>query len=191
MESDTSLTLENQHSRDPPLPVGINLMDCTEHITNRRVLFKGGSDWEGNWTTTHSRVIRGIAYAHLDQYPHVGETQFHGWLDRKSVDTSAFAAMHTMGNENRWDLYDYDAIEIELSVACSDEWTYTIGLEDERPIRWEGGFRATAPSESNASEEMLRKVIRFKRLETLRGDAEDLRPLDMRNIRGVGILIRG
>ncbi|PTU21226.1 hypothetical protein P175DRAFT_0493506 [Aspergillus ochraceoroseus IBT 24754] len=152
--------------------------DCSTHITERKVLFQGGCPWPGNWQTTHSRVVRGVSYSRLDSYLSLSE--FHGWLDRRSIDSAGFAAIHTMGQDHRWDLSQYDAIEVTMSR--SDDKVYTLTLEDERPIAWEGTFRPGTSGRTTS------RVIRLGRLKPRKGDPY-LRPLNLGDIRGFGIWI--
>ncbi|KAL3458901.1 hypothetical protein BJX64DRAFT_291682 [Aspergillus heterothallicus] len=159
-------------------------MDCDAHVTERRVLFQGGSVWEGNWQPTHTRVVNGISYANLNHYEHMEQSEFHGWLDRQRIDCAAFAAIHTMGPDNLWDIEDYDALEIVLGK--SDGKVYSIQLEDERPF----GFAETfAAMNAKGLMTPTRRFIRFTRLQPQCKDGKPISPLKLHEIRGFGIWI--
>ncbi|KAL2828015.1 hypothetical protein BDW59DRAFT_159971 [Aspergillus cavernicola] len=160
-------------------------MDCTEHITERKVLFDGGSRWSGNWQTAANRSVGGTSHSYLETYPHLLQTEYHGWVDRLSVDNSAFAAVHTMGTDKQWDLTGYDAIELKLGPT--DGKLYHIVIHDGRPFSWVGSFRGLLAASD--------RVIRFHRLIPMRMPLrnqpghEDPPPLNLGNIRGFGIYI--
>ncbi|KAL4787030.1 complex I intermediate-associated protein 30-domain-containing protein [Aspergillus varians] len=142
------------------------------------------SVWPGNWQGTGLRSVKSIAYVDIAHHTHIAQSEFHGWLDRDSVDNMGFASMQTTGSENTWDLSGYDAIELVLGK--SDGKIYTISLEDDRAFSWRGRFRyenvkgLTIPTT---------RVIRFTNLEPDHRDQE-MRPLDLTNIRRFELGIR-
>ncbi|KAL3450426.1 hypothetical protein BJX65DRAFT_305263 [Aspergillus insuetus] len=160
-------------------------MDCDAHVAERKVLFDGGGPWDGNWDATFSRVVHGLTYSRLDHYDSIFQTQFSGWLDRQRIDKSAFAAIHTMGSDQTWDLREYDALEIILGK--SDGKMYSIVLEDERPFAWEDTFCA---KNAKGLTTPTKRWIRFSRLQPICENGEPPMPLDLRRIKGFGVWIR-
>ncbi|KAL6230536.1 hypothetical protein BDW75DRAFT_244735 [Aspergillus navahoensis] len=98
-------------------------MDCTKHITARKVLFHGGEPWPGAWQTRTSKSTTipleagsnrstngtshgraGLTYSSIERHPYAETTEFHGWLDRASPhpttksDTTASASVNNIWN---------------------------------------------------------------------------------------------
>ncbi|KAL4914665.1 complex I intermediate-associated protein 30-domain-containing protein [Aspergillus aurantiobrunneus] len=163
-------------------------MDCTEHIVDRRVLFGGGSTWYGNWRATSTDEVRGLAYVAVDHHSHLGQTEFHGWLNRARSRDKSFASLQSVGNDNEWDLSGFNALELVLGK--SDGKQYTILLEDNRPVSWEANFRHINDKGLTVP---VSRVIRFNRLwPTSRVSqlASLPQPIDLRNIKKCEIQCR-
>lgn len=97
-------------------------------------------EWFGDWHPEEVKGDQGMTFADLQHQQTLCQTDFHGWLDRKTRENQGRASVNTRGRTiNHWDLSEWDALE--LTLGKSDGKVYSFVLEDELPIAWEGRFQ--------------------------------------------------
>lgn len=118
--------------------------------------------------------------------------RFHGNLDITTLGGAGFASQRTRGEGRTWDLSRHDGLEIVVDRA--DGKVYTLTLKDEilpkRPdgreqstVSWEFDFRAERRTTIFVKWEDFRPTYRGK-------DKKDTEPLDLKNIKRFGIMVR-
>ncbi|KAJ5549014.1 hypothetical protein N7513_006248 [Penicillium frequentans] len=161
---------------------------------SHRPLFGGSRAWNpSDWTTSDDRVRGGSSISTLICSPSSLTAIFSGNLDIKTLGGAGFASQRTSGEDRTWDLSDYDGIELVLDGRLMDGKFYTLTLKDEiLPKRSDGREQSTVSWEFDfkATEEKL--FVRFSDLRpTYRGrEKRDVEPLDLKNIKRFGIMMR-
>ncbi|KAJ5692373.1 hypothetical protein N7462_001796 [Penicillium macrosclerotiorum] len=161
--------------------------------TSHLPLFGGVRAWTpSDWTSSDDRVRGGASQSELTCSPSSLIAKFHGNLDINALGGAGFASQRTTGEDRTWDLSAYDGIELVIDRA--DDKLYTFTIKDEilpkRPdgrerssVSWEFDFRASG-----------RKTIIIKWNDfrpTYRGkDEKGVEPLDLKNIKRFGIMVR-
>ena len=118
--------------------------------------------------------------------------KFHGNLDITTLGGAGFASQRTTGEHRTWNLSRYDGIELVIDHA--DNKLYTLTLKDEiLPKRPDGREQSTLSWEFDFRSEG-RKTIFVKWSDfrpTYRGkEKKDVEPLDLKNVKRFGIMIR-
>lgn len=147
---------------------------------------------QDEWTSSDDRVRGGSSKSALDASSESLVAKFEGNLDITTLGGAGFASQRTVTEEHKWDLSDYDGID--LSVDHADGKLYTLTLKDEilpkRPdgreqstLSWEFDFRAQRATTFFIKWSDFRPTYRGK-------DQKYVEPLDLKNIRRFGIMIR-
>lgn len=151
------------------------------------------SAWtQDEWTSSDDRVRGGSSKSTLDASSESLVAKFEGVLDITTLGGAGFASQRTVTDQKRWDLSDYDGIELKVDHA--DGKLYTLTLKDEilpkRPdgreqstLSWEFDFRPQGAVTYFIKWSDFRPTYRGK-------DQKDVEPLDLKNIRRFGIMIR-
>ncbi|KAJ5111126.1 hypothetical protein N7532_001661 [Penicillium argentinense] len=161
--------------------------------TSHLPLFGGVRAWtSADWTSSDDRVRGGSSHSTLTCSSASLVARFHGYLDIKTLGGAGFASQRTTGEDRTWNLSRYDGLELVIDRA--DGKLYTLNLKDEilpkRPdgreqssISWEFNFRA------EGQKNIFVKWGDFK--PTCRGkEKNDAEPLDLKNIKRFGIMVR-
>jgi hypothetical protein len=118
--------------------------------------------------------------------------KFHGTLDINTLGGAGFASQRTRGGDRTWNLSAYDGIELVIDSA--DDKLYTLTLKDEilpkrsddreqSTVSWEFDFRAEGRRTIFVKWSHFRATYRGK-------NKDDAEPLDLKNIKRFGIMIR-
>ncbi|KAJ5220066.1 hypothetical protein N7468_009270 [Penicillium chermesinum] len=161
--------------------------------TSHLPLFGGSRAWTPDeWTSSDDRVRGGSSKSTLEATAESLVATFKGTLDITTLGGAGFASQRTATEDGRWDLSEYDGIELKIDHA--DGKLYTLTLKDEilakRPdgreqstLSWEFDFRP------HGATTYFIKWADFR--PTYRGrDQEGVEPLDLKNVRRFGIMIR-
>ncbi|KAJ5233961.1 uncharacterized protein N7469_005727 [Penicillium citrinum] len=161
--------------------------------TSHLPLFGGVRAWnQDDWTSSDDRVRGGSSHSTLSCSPSSLTARFHGNLDITTLGGAGFASQRTRGEGRTWDLSRHDGLEIVVDRA--DGKVYTLTLKDEilpkRPdgreqstVSWEFDFRAERRTTIFVKWEDFRPTYRGK-------DKKDTEPLDLKNIKRFGIMVR-
>lgn len=161
----------------------INYHHHHHHFHHRVDLFGGSKPWDqAEWTAQDDRLRGGTSISHLTIHPISGSAAspgspsaiatFHGNLDTKTLGGAGFASQRTVGDDRRWDLSDYNGIEVSVLIPPSNadlielgdelvpapikERIYTIVVKDciirgepdaGREISWEWNFKPSVGKE--------------------------------------------
>lgn len=149
--------------------------------------------WTPNdWTSSDDRVRGGSSQSTLSCSASSLVARFHGNLDINTLGGAGFASQRTTGEDRTWDLSHHDGLEIVVDRA--DDKLYTLTLKDEilpkrsdgreqSSVSWEFDFRAERRKTIFVKWEDFRPTYRGK-------DKEDADPLNLKNIKRFGIMIR-
>ncbi|KAJ5726184.1 uncharacterized protein N7483_007541 [Penicillium malachiteum] len=157
-------------------------------------LFGGARAWsQDDWTSSDDRVRGGSSHSTLTCSASSLTATFHGELDIQTLGGAGFASQRTTGTDRVWDLSAYDGLEVILGP--SDGKVYTLTLKDEiLPRRPDGREQSSVSWEYDFKGEGVRNSIFVKWSDfraTYRGrDKKDAEPLDLRNVKRFGIMVR-
>ncbi|KAJ5119917.1 hypothetical protein N7448_010586 [Penicillium atrosanguineum] len=161
--------------------------------TSHLPLFGGVRAWDSKgWTSSDDRVRGGASHSTLTCSPSSLVAKFHGNLDITTLGGAGFASQRTTGEHRTWNLSRYDGIELVIDHA--DNKLYTLTLKDEiLPKRSDGREQSTLSWEFDFRSEG-RKTIFVKWSDfrpTYRGkEKKDVEPLNLKNVKRFGIMIR-
>ncbi|KAH8598936.1 complex I intermediate-associated protein 30-domain-containing protein [Bisporella sp. PMI_857] len=158
-------------------------------------LYGGESPWQPkDWKSSDDRVRGGSSISHLTLWPSSSAVEFYGNLDIKTLGGAGFASQRTEGEYWSWDLSEYDGLEIKIEKV--DRKRYTFILKNEiLPMSHNGREQSTTSWEYDfqLKDSNIRAVsIDWKDFKpTYRGkQLKDARPLDLKNIRRISLIIR-
>ncbi|KAJ5198095.1 uncharacterized protein N7498_007212 [Penicillium cinerascens] len=161
--------------------------------TSHLPLFGGVRAWNPkDWTSSDDRVRGGASHSTLTCSPSSLIAKFHGNLDITALGGAGFASQRTTGEHRTWDLSGYDGLELVIDHA--DNKLYTLTLKDEilpkRPdgreqstLSWEYDFRSEGQKTIFVKWSDFRPTYRGK-------EKKGVEPLDLKNVKRFGIMIR-
>lgn len=166
---------------------GLNIQS-SENRQEESKMFKVIADFKSNnqaqgWFVTTDRVMGGISRGQFLQK--TGHAEFNGVL---SLDNNGGFVL--TGNNGNWDFSGYDDFMIDVA---GDEKIYTAYIKDQAAVRNGYSYQAsfTAPkanAQGSPYSEIRLNLNSFKPL--YRGRNLNIKALDLKNIREVGIMIK-
>ncbi|KEY70763.1 hypothetical protein S7711_03259 [Stachybotrys chartarum IBT 7711] len=159
-----------------------------------------GRPWSSDlWETSDDRVRGGSSQSSLVVI-NPERARFAGHLDTKTLGGAGFASQHSVG-ELSLNLSDYDGIL--LSIVKADRKRYALTLKNSLPpnrpdgreraaVSWEADFVAPEDADGDLSDGPANLFLPWSAFKaTYRGkDKPDAEPLDLANIKRVGLMMR-
>lgn len=132
-----------------------------------------------------------------------GCATFNGTLDTKTLGGAGFASQRTTGDDRKWDLSDFDGIEIVFDADKCDDKRYTFILKDtilpksadgreQSTISWEYDFTCDDEEVRQLTTSVRSIAISWNAFKpTYRGKAvAETTPLAKANIKRISIMMR-
>lgn len=123
--------------------------------------------------------------------------RFHGHLDTQALGGAGFASQHSLG-ELSWDLRGYEGVVVAIAgPGAADGKRYALTLKDALPpppprggdgreqagVSWEAEFVAERPGDVRLRWEDFKATYRGR-------PREDAEPLDLGDVKRVGLMMR-
>jgi Complex I intermediate-associated protein 30 (CIA30) len=125
--------------------------------------------------------------------------RFHGHLDIKTLGGAGFASQRTTGEDRKWDLADYEGIELLITNGDAKQYTFILKDEllpadpatgrDQSTISYEYDFQIAMEKVKDRTASVCIAWSDLKA--TYRGkEKRDAPPLDLGNIKRMSLMMR-